>query len=789
MAAIIGALRAVLSLESAAFEKGLSEAQRNFSRFSRQMEQVGERMQGLGTMLTAAVTGPLVGLSVAVSKSVDSLSELDNQARVAGLTAERFKVLSMAADQFGVGQEKLGDVLKDTTDKVGEFLSTGGGEMADFFENIAPKVGITAEAFRGLSGADALQLYVSSLEKAGLSQAEMVFYMEAIADEGSRLLPMFAKNGAAIAAMEAEAKRLGLAIDGDLIAGAREASREFKIVKEVLGTQLQQAMVRLAPAMQEAMRVIVPLIEDLSKWIASVGEAFSKLDPDTQGFIVGAAGLAAAVGPALVGFGLMVSALGAIGAGLMAISLPAILVAGAIGLVAYGAYLIYENWDGITAWFADKWESLKAGISEKWGQIKELFLTYNPVSLIYNNWDGITAWFGDLWGRLREGVSAGWTLIRDTFVTYNPASLIYNNWDGITAWFGELWGRVRLGMSAGWELIRETILAYHPAVLIYENWDGITAWFGTLWPQVRDTFIAGWELIRAEVAQWGERFMQFGRDIVDGLKAGIMEKWDAMVGWFKEKADALAADFASWFGIQSPSRVMREMGGFITQGLQLGLQDGLPGVRNAMISVSDAIQGPAQSMTSAFEHMGGVGQDIFKGLVKGSMTVSQALDRIADRMLDLAIDDLFGALSGGLGGGKAAGKGGGLFGGILQGLGSFLGFADGGVIDAGRVQAFAKGGVVDGATAFAMRGGLGVMGEAGPEAIMPLTRDSAGRLGVRADGAFGGVQVSMPITIDARGAQVGVAEQIAQKVQELRPTMEQWALSAVGKARQRGGLA
>lgn len=52
----------------------------------------------------------------------------------------------------------------------------------------------------------------------------------------------------------------------------------------------------------------------------------------------------------------------------------------------------------------------------------------------------------------------------------------------------------------------------------------------------------------------------------------------------------------------------------------------------------------------------------------------------------------------------------------------------------GRVSAFAQGGVVAGATAFATRGGVGVMGEAGPEAILPLARGADGRLGVEAGG-------------------------------------------------------
>lgn len=65
--------------------------------------------------------------------------------------------------------------------------------------------------------------------------------------------------------------------------------------------------------------------------------------------------------------------------------------------------------------------------------------------------------------------------------------------------------------------------------------------------------------------------------------------------------------------------------------------------------------------------------------------------------------------------------------------------ANGNVFEAGHVQAFAAGGIVSSATMFPMKGGMGVMGEAGPEAIMPLTR-VGGKLGVAASGG-GGVTV------------------------------------------------
>lgn len=66
----------------------------------------------------------------------------------------------------------------------------------------------------------------------------------------------------------------------------------------------------------------------------------------------------------------------------------------------------------------------------------------------------------------------------------------------------------------------------------------------------------------------------------------------------------------------------------------------------------------------------------------------------------------------------------------------FFGFANGGVFQGGsQVQAYANGGVVGSPTYFPMAGGkTGLMGEAGPEAIMPLKRGKDGKLGVAVDG-------------------------------------------------------
>lgn len=77
---------------------------------------------------------------------------------------------------------------------------------------------------------------------------------------------------------------------------------------------------------------------------------------------------------------------------------------------------------------------------------------------------------------------------------------------------------------------------------------------------------------------------------------------------------------------------------------------------------------------------------------------------------------------------------------------SWLESAKGNAFVGGNVTAFAGGGVVNAPTLFPMASGLGLMGEAGPEAIMPLARDASGRLGVRSSSQS--LAISVPVTVN-----------------------------------------
>ncbi len=95
-------------------------------------------------------------------------------------------------------------------------------------------------------------------------------------------------------------------------------------------------------------------------------------------------------------------------------------------------------------------------------------------------------------------------------------------------------------------------------------------------------------------------------------------------------------------------------------------------------------------------------------------------------------------------------------------------FAKGAAFSGGRVRPFAAGGVIAAPTYFPMAGGsLGLMGERGAEAIMPLARGADGKLGVRAEGGAARaqpiiVQVTTPDADSFRRSETQVAAAIAR---------------------------
>jgi hypothetical protein len=245
-----------------------AKSRRDLKNTTKSFDALGRAARTLGPILAAAFSVQTI------TSLTRSAAEIGKLADVAGTGVVEFQRFAVGAKTVGFEMDKTADIIKDMNDRIGDFVSTGGGPMKDFFENIAPAVGVTAQEFMKLSGPQALQLYVSSLEKANLNQAEMTFYMEALASDSTALLPLLRNNGTEMRKLGDEAQRAGRILDQDAVDAARDLEREAGELADTIKMALTEAILNNKEELMDVIEFITKTaIPAFSRLISALGEA------------------------------------------------------------------------------------------------------------------------------------------------------------------------------------------------------------------------------------------------------------------------------------------------------------------------------------------------------------------------------------------------------------------------------------------------------------------------------------------------------------------------------------
>ncbi len=209
--------------------------------------------------------------------------------------------------------------------------------------------------------------------------------------------------------------------------------------------------------------------------------------------------------------------------------------------------------------------------------------------LIYRHWDTIKSAFG-------RGVAAlgqAWTWIKANVTRILPyfgpfgmvASLVISNWGRIKGAFSA--GIAYLGQA--WTWLRANFTRLLPMLGPF----GMAAGFIiNNWGRIRGAFSSGLSFIGSMIG----RFITVGRQIVDGLIAGITAAPGRVWNALRNIVMAGIRNIRAMLGIASPSRLFMAMGGFMTEGLAIGLDDG---ARQPLESIKRIATGVAGGMAVA----------------------------------------------------------------------------------------------------------------------------------------------------------------------------------------------
>ncbi|MDH2664717.1 transglycosylase SLT domain-containing protein [Acinetobacter baumannii] len=256
----LGRLTLDLVVQTASFSESLSRAERQ----ARTSSQGIANSLNIAAIAVSALSGAVAGLSVAQlvnfsDQVIQTGNDIQKFSKLANASVREFQYYAKGAETAGISLESFADKMKDMQDRIGDFQQTGGGPLADFFTNIAPKVGVTIQQFQKLSGPEALQLFYNSLEKAGASTNDMKFYMEAIISDSSLLIPLLEKNGQGFKKWGDAAEKAGAIMSDDLVKSLAEAKQNLQL----MDLQWQGVEVRLVNSVVPAIETVIENWDDI----------------------------------------------------------------------------------------------------------------------------------------------------------------------------------------------------------------------------------------------------------------------------------------------------------------------------------------------------------------------------------------------------------------------------------------------------------------------------------------------------------------------------------------------
>jgi len=369
----LGKLNLKLGIDVSDLDKELGKVERTMSRF-------GGKMQNIGTTLTQSLTLPIIGLGAASLKSFADIEKLQN-----GLIA-----IMGSSEEAGIEMEKLRKVAENPGLALPEVVKASAslqsvGMNADAARETITQFGnAVARAGGGAEQFDGVVLALSQISAVGKVTQEDLNQIKERLPEFARVM----KEEFGVVTAEG-IRELGISSEEFIkrsvgaLGNLERANGGLANTFDNLQDNVSASLAELGKAINETLN-LESVVASFSAGLQRLVDGFKSLNPETQGFIVKAGLLVAALGPAIFIVGKLISTFSALigttrlimttvknlstvisGAFAKILANPAILgVTLAIAAVGAIALYVYDNWQAFSDNFKNIWINIKNSVMQ-----------------------------------------------------------------------------------------------------------------------------------------------------------------------------------------------------------------------------------------------------------------------------------------------------------------------------------------------------------------------------------------------------------------------------------------
>ena len=497
-------------------------------------------------------------INVAYGKAAPQIAALGEDAATRlGLSARAFNEIATRFSGFaGTIAGPSGDVANVIDD-----LATRGADFASVFNlDVNEALGLFQSGLAGET--EPLRRFGIDLSAASV---QSFAYANGIAKSGEELTEAQKVQARYAFLMEQTSKTQGdFANTSDSLANQQRIfAAQMEETQRKLGTALLPAMQALAAFAND---VLIPAINGFIDTLTSIGSWIADHLPTVLTFVSVLGGLAIAFNAVTIATRIYAAAQAILNA-VMAVNPLALLAIAIAAVVAGIVYLATE-----TTFFQDLWKNMTKAVGDAWKAVTDFFTTSfeNVTKFFHDAVKNIQNFFRNAWDNIVKFFRAALDLIVQLFLNWTVLGWIIKNWGNIVSFFQTAWDRIT-------GFFRDALNAI--ATAVSSGIGRVITFFRELPGKILNA-----------ISGIGKSLYNLGRDMIQGLLDGAGSLLRNIGNFFLDQLPGwIVEPFKKALGIASPSKVFKEFGKNIIDGLLGGIREELTPIQQTMRDVRDKV--------------------------------------------------------------------------------------------------------------------------------------------------------------------------------------------------------